>query len=107
MRNIPTVYRGTNNRLTLSQRYPPADLDLSAYQDPKPDKRKKSGISHRESRATNNVAAKLVSGFFRCQSKVSKNLAQWNKKIVNVARTLSQSMSYLRSFIIYLLKYQI
>lgn len=98
----PTVYRGIRSRLTRSQKYAPARLDLSVYQVPTPDNRKKSSITQGQIKPRiSTKRSPLCSGFFNSHPSVSKKRVQWQRKIASMAIILSQSMSYLRSCVIF------
>jgi hypothetical protein len=82
--------------MTRSKRYRSQLLDLSEYQDPNPESRKKMGIIHRSSQETAGSRISARSAFFRCQSKGVKKPLQCKRKTASMATTRSQSMSYLR-----------
>jgi hypothetical protein len=87
--------------VTRSQRYLNQLLDLREYQEPNPESRKKRGIIHRSTQATIGSSRSERSAFFKCQSIGVKNPLQWKRKTASIAPTRSQSMSYLRSFILF------
>ena len=85
------------SRLTRSQTYAPARLDLSAYQVPTPDNRKKSSMTQVQIKPRiDTKSSSLCSVFFKCHPSGSKKRVQWKKKTASMAIILSQSTSYLR-----------
>ena len=75
--------------------------DLRANQDLRPETRKKIGINHISSHPINRWATMLSLSSFKCHFPPPKNRAQWKKNTDIITTVRNQSMSYLRSFMIF------